>query len=646
MAAARQRVVGFIDMDCFYVAVEIARDASLKGLPVAVCQYETWNRSLVDLPADADRRISTGGAGLIAVSYEARALGVKRGMSAAAARKICPKLITVVVPVAGGKANLAIYKEGGQRVVRILARFASAVEKRSVDEVAIDVTEQAYALLATKATGDDNWVDEALRASHLADSDESLEMSAVTHAASRRGHAGQQQRAAVEGGVEAWDYDEYERALLCGALIVASARKTVQAELGFSCSGGVAKNKMLAKLICGLHKPDQQTLCLPRHTAHLLDMLPLDRLPGLGGDLGKRAMAQLGVSTAGALAALDRALVVKAFGDGADSLLRAARGDCDGAVQDRAVYQSFAASKTFYRDPLRCADDTTRWLESFAAELWGRLEDHRREYSRVPSHACVSATMGLGDGARAVSRSERIDLGWGGSVRDISALAGRLVRRCLQPGVVEIAVLGLTLTKFVDLPAEGKKGIAGFFGAANAPGDARRPAPAKAAPRQLGAAADDPAAAPLRRQAPQPTFQTLDGDRGGPGRPRPPQGGPGRPQALSHATQGDARPPAPLEHATARPSSLDERRPSSMDERRNIDDFTLDEMDADVLASLPPELQAEVRLHAKKPARRPRRRGPRKRSGQRVAPRKRRRQAADRDPSQTSSSQSRDPLLA
>lgn len=43
---------------------------------------------------------------VIAVSYEARAFGVARGMWAADARKLCPDLLVARVPQARGKADL------------------------------------------------------------------------------------------------------------------------------------------------------------------------------------------------------------------------------------------------------------------------------------------------------------------------------------------------------------------------------------------------------------------------------------------------------------------------------------------------------------------------------------------------------------
>lgn len=46
--------------------------------------------------------------------------------------------------------------------------------------------------------------------------------------------------------------------LKIGADICNEVRKMVKEQLGFSMSGGIAHNKTLAKIACGLHKPDNQ----------------------------------------------------------------------------------------------------------------------------------------------------------------------------------------------------------------------------------------------------------------------------------------------------------------------------------------------------------------------------------------------------
>ena len=111
-------------------------------------------QGVVDRDPDAERR-NVGAAGpagtgsLIAVSYEARARGIKRGMRGSEARKACPELELVQVPTRAGKSNMQVYRDAGSRVVECLRRHCpgAALEKASVDESYVDLTEAARGLL-------------------------------------------------------------------------------------------------------------------------------------------------------------------------------------------------------------------------------------------------------------------------------------------------------------------------------------------------------------------------------------------------------------------------------------------------------------------------------------------------------------------
>mmetsp|Transcript_36029 Transcript_36029/g.67180 ORF Transcript_36029/g.67180 Transcript_36029/m.67180 type:complete len:868 (+) Transcript_36029:40-2643(+) len=144
---ATSSVIAHVDMDCFYCAVERRLDPSLNGVAMAVAQYNPFGDLATVLPTD-NRKMKTNG-GLIAVSYEARAAGVKRSMRGNEACQACPGLVLVQVPVAYGKADIGIYRDAGDSVVQILSkRYKCIVEKASVDEVYLDVTEEANRLLA------------------------------------------------------------------------------------------------------------------------------------------------------------------------------------------------------------------------------------------------------------------------------------------------------------------------------------------------------------------------------------------------------------------------------------------------------------------------------------------------------------------
>ena len=54
----------------------------------------------------------------------------------------------------------------------------------------------------------------------------------------------------------------------------------LQAEAGFRCSAGISSNRMLAKLVSGLHKPDDQTVLLPPDALDFVGPLPVRALPG------------------------------------------------------------------------------------------------------------------------------------------------------------------------------------------------------------------------------------------------------------------------------------------------------------------------------------------------------------------------------
>ena len=54
----------------------------------------------------------------------------------------------------------------------------------------------------------------------------------------------------------------------------------LQAECGFRTSAGISCSKMLAKLVSGMHKPDDQTVMLPCHAAAFVATLPVRAIPG------------------------------------------------------------------------------------------------------------------------------------------------------------------------------------------------------------------------------------------------------------------------------------------------------------------------------------------------------------------------------
>ena len=151
---------GELRIELSFVCAHCSDDNTLGVSTVTVLQVQynpfgTLETFEID---DPRRHDNNSNGGLIAVSYEARAAGVKRGMRGDEARKICPELQLVTVPTAHGKADLTLYREQGAKVVDILCS-GGPVERASVDEAYVDVTAQAQRLLSTAANGGDPWRD-------------------------------------------------------------------------------------------------------------------------------------------------------------------------------------------------------------------------------------------------------------------------------------------------------------------------------------------------------------------------------------------------------------------------------------------------------------------------------------------------------
>ena len=101
-----------MDGDAFFVACEVAKNPKLKGLPVVTGE----ERGIVS-----------------ALSYEAKALGIIRGMPIFRVKKEFPQII--ILP--GDYASYARYSEMMFNIVR---RYADDVEEYSIDECFADLT--------------------------------------------------------------------------------------------------------------------------------------------------------------------------------------------------------------------------------------------------------------------------------------------------------------------------------------------------------------------------------------------------------------------------------------------------------------------------------------------------------------------------
>jgi DNA polymerase-4 len=110
------RCIAHVDMDAFYVSVELRRRPELRGLPVIVAG--TGPRSVVTT-----------------ASYEARRFGVGSAMPAARARRVCPD--GVYLP-----PDFAYYRDASREVMALVRACSDAVEVVGLDEAYLDLSGQ------------------------------------------------------------------------------------------------------------------------------------------------------------------------------------------------------------------------------------------------------------------------------------------------------------------------------------------------------------------------------------------------------------------------------------------------------------------------------------------------------------------------
>ena len=113
-SAFRTRSVLHIDMNAFFASVEQRANPALRGRPMAVIGSK--HRGVILSP-----------------SYEARAFGVKTGMTYFEAKKRCPGIVFA-------EADPARYTHACEQLIEIWSGFTPLVELFSIDEAFLDVT--------------------------------------------------------------------------------------------------------------------------------------------------------------------------------------------------------------------------------------------------------------------------------------------------------------------------------------------------------------------------------------------------------------------------------------------------------------------------------------------------------------------------
>ncbi|PGH36611.1 DNA polymerase eta subunit [[Emmonsia] crescens] len=478
------RIIAHIDLDAFYAQCEMVRLNTPLTQPLAVQQWES----------------------LIAVNYPARAFNITRMLTAAEARKRCPQLVTQHVAtfregegadwkyrddaaecVATDKVSLEPYRLESRRILEVIkvALFAWAegvmrdvgggergkggggneqqqqlvrVEKAGIDEVFVDLSALVYETLLERYP--------MLREGEVErDMNERLPRPPTTVLEWGK----EDMLVDLDAGeAEEDDPDWDDVCMLVGADIVRSVRVAIWERLKYTCSAGIARNKMMAKLGSACNKPNKQTIVRNRAVQQFLGGFKFTQIRMLGGKLGKQVATIFGTEEVGGLLHISvEQLRLKLGDDTGTWLYELIRGYEYSEVSVRTKIKSMLSTKSF-RPGILSSAQAEKWLRIFVADIYGRLlEEGVLENKRRPKVITIHhRTAGQ-------TRSRQIPIPTGRPITDtfLFDLAKTLLAQVINEGNIwPCANLSLNVSGFED-GVTGNQKLDSFFLRGN--GDAK-----------------------------------------------------------------------------------------------------------------------------------------------------------------------------
>ncbi|KAI2637659.1 DNA/RNA polymerase [Hypomontagnella submonticulosa] len=443
------RVVAHVDLDAFYAQCEMIRLGVAEDQPLAVQQWQ----------------------GLIAVNYPARAFGIGRHCTVTDAKKLCPKLISQHVAtwkegdekwayhedaashIGTHKVSLDPYRLQSRKILALikesLPSHMQKVEKASVDEVFLDLSAQIHSILLQRFP-------ELTNPPPYDDPTERLPLPPVTALDWQADALVDLEDAEAEADDPDWD----DVAILIGSEIVRDIRAQIRQTLGYTCSAGIAGNKMLSKLGSGYKKPNQQTVIRNRAVGHFLSDMKFTKIRNLGGKLGDQVVSTFHTEAIKDLLPVPVEQMKLKLGDDTGVwLYNTIRGVDSSEVNSRTQIKSMLSAKSF-RPSVNNQEQAVKWLRIFSADIFSRLvEEGVLENKRRPK----TINLHHRQGGQTRSRQSSIPQGRTLDETTLFELAKNLLSQIIQEGRVwPCANLSLSVGGFED-GITGNKGIGAFL---------------------------------------------------------------------------------------------------------------------------------------------------------------------------------------
>ncbi|KAJ5836863.1 DNA polymerase eta [Penicillium robsamsonii] len=461
------RVVAHIDLDAFYAQCEMVRLGTPRDIPLAVRQWDS----------------------LIAINYAARPFGISRLINVAEARKLCPDLVLQHVAtfregeggrwayrddsfrnISTDKVSLDPYREQSRKILQTMKEalatwnaddtevelqnpkqeLSAMLEKASIDEVFIDLSPLIYRALLQRYP-------ELRTGTQDQDRDTELPIPPTTALQWDTDCLVDLDQHQTEEDDPDWD----DVVMLIGSEIVRWVRKAVWEKLSYTCSAGLGRNKMIAKLGSACNKPNLQTVVRNRAVQNFLNGYKFTQIRMLGGKLGDQITTAFGTEKVSELLNVPLEQLRSKLDDHTASWLYGIiRGDDRSEVNPRTQIKSMLSAKSF-RPSIRSLEQAEKWLRIFAADIYGRLvEDGVLENRRRPKVITMHHRTGA-----AQSRSRQIPIPGSNAINEnlLYDLATTLLRQVVADGQAwPCSNLSLSVSSFQD-GVTNNKAIEGFL---------------------------------------------------------------------------------------------------------------------------------------------------------------------------------------
>ncbi|KAH8923603.1 DNA/RNA polymerase [Atractiella rhizophila] len=472
------RVIAHCDIDAAYAQFEMSRLSLPRDLPVAVQQWQ----------------------GLIAINYPARAFGITRHEKIEDAKKKCPNIRFVHVAtykVGSGeeegesevgywenarpethKVSLDPYRRESLKILKVFSEHCPTIEKASIDEAFLDLTLPVRQLLLERYPQLD--FEKRPEGSVKLDdplppvpSDWSWEGKGNVI---RKGSAEKRKLGVddipeeIEKQKETETYTWTDVALGLGAEMMQRCRQAVYDELRYTCSAGIAQNKLLSKLCSAWKKPNEQTILPPDAIADFLRPLNFQKLRNLGGKRGDEIAKEFDVATVGDVWTISLDELQKRFGEeGGMWIWQVVRGVDHSEVTPKVQTKSMLSSKNF-RPYITTWEQVLHWFRVLSTDLAARLTE-----SISLSPGLWPKTLVLhARNSTYTTKSKQAPFPYTSNLSPeyITKLAEKLMRdlqgekkKGEEGGLGKITNLSLAFNGLERMEA-GQKGIEGFFGKA------------------------------------------------------------------------------------------------------------------------------------------------------------------------------------